>query len=888
MKVNQFVAVLEVAAMLMFIPTTLEAGDYTFTTNNDTITITKYSGTASNVAIPNAIGVLPVTGIGDYAFSSCGTITNVTIPNSVSNIGLKAFNLCPSLVAIEVDSQNDFYSSLNGVLFNKTRTTLIQYPGGQSGGYAIPGTVTTIGEWAFADCYQLSSVLITNGVTTIGEGAFLGDNFGEVKLPESVTNVARKAFAYSTSLWSINVDSLNQYYTSVDGVLFNKGLTELVQCPGSRAGFYVIPEGVERIGDYAFAYCYRLGTITIPSTVTSVGDGAFVLSGLNSLTLPEGATSIGISAFDNCRSLSQAAIPNTVTNIGQRAFAACFNLKGITIPTSLARIEDEMFYASGLATVSIPTNVTSIGASAFGNCSSLTQVEIPNSVTNIGDEAFFNCGSLKDITIPASLGSIGQWVFNQCGSLTSVTIPEGVSSIGFNAFSACGSLTNVTMPESLTSIGKGAFSSCSSLLEARIPAGVTNLGSQAFFFCRGLRKVVLPERTASIDRLTFMRCESLTSVVIPAAVTNIGVSAFESCTSLTNVTIAGSLVSISDSAFRSCAGLTQIVLPDSLENIGSMAFQFCAKLPGIMIPENVLSIGASAFDACSSLEAIEVNPENDAYSSKDGVLFDKGQTTLIRCPQAKAGYYAIPDGVTIIAPTAFSGCSNLESIEIPKSVNSIGSKAFNGCPALSSIIVHELNSAYSSSGAALFNKDKTAIIKLSQTFTGGFVVPETVSDIQYGAFDGCVELTSVTMGPTVTNVGYTAFFRCAHLKGVYFLGDAPSKWMSPFDNTSTTTIYYLPGTQGWTSSFASRPTAQWSLPYPLLLGPKIGLGGTNDGFRFRISWATNIPVVVEASQTMSNPQWEAVSTNTLTGGWTDFNEPLWTNYSGRFYRVLSK
>ena len=339
------------------------------------------------------------------------------------------------------------------------------------------GTLTISGKGAMADYYifsvpwydtrsQVKTVIIKNGVTSIGNCAFDGcSSLTSATIPNSVTGIGNWAFYGCSSLTSAT-----------------------------------IPDSVTSIGEDAFNGCKSLTSVTIPNSVTSIANGAFSnCSSLTSVTIPDGVTSIGESAFYGCSSLTNVTIPKSVTSIGDWAFSNCTSLTNVTIPKSVTRIgfgafsgsnatitvasgnseycsvagalynkqKTTLFYPGMIKDGSfrIPNSVTTIAYSAFEGCSSLTSVTIPNSVTSIGWYAFRDCSSLTRITIPNSVTSIGEWVFGSCTSLTRVTIPDNVTSIGRFAFYYCTSLTSVTIPDGVTRIGDSAFYDCSSLTD---------------------------------------------------------------------------------------------------------------------------------------------------------------------------------------------------------------------------------------------------------------------------------------------------------------------------------------------------------------------------------------------------------------------------------------
>ena len=360
--------------------------------------------------------------------------------------------------------------------------------------------------------------------------------------------------------------------------------------------------------------------------VTNISEWAWSLfpscKNLESITIPDSVTSIGNNAFSGCKNLASITIPNSVTSIGESAFAYCENLKSVTISNSVTSIDNNTFSdCTSLTSVTIPDSVTSIGNNAFSDCTSLTSVTIPDSVTSIGNNAFSGCKNLASITIANSVTSIGEHAFSKTSWLENkqkenplvivngilidgktcsgnVTIPDSVTSIVSYTFYDCTSLTSITIPDSVTSIGESAFSNCKNLTSVTIPDSITSIGRYAFFGTSWL------ENKQKEDPLVIV-----SGILIDG----------ETCSG--NVTITDSVTSIGEYAFSYCENLTSIIIPNSVTSIGESAFSSCTNLTSITIPDSVISVGYQAFAGCSRLESVTLlNPECEIYDNNGDTI----------------------------------------------------------------------------------------------------------------------------------------------------------------------------------------------------------------------------------------------------------------------------
>ena len=672
--------------------------------------------------------------------------------------------------------------------------------------------VVSIGDHAFNQCFNLSSVTIPYGVVSIG----------------------LQSFAYCYNLTSIN-----------------------------------IPSSVSIIRELAFEHCRSLTAVSIPSGVTRIRQGTFRgCDKLTSVTLSSSVDVIELWAFSDCVSLSTISLPASVAKIEREAFMGCSKLSSVYCMASTPPMLESSVFSeiSSSAVLYVLKNLESSYMEAeWGSCfsringitgscgsnlawalcndgeliiegqgamtnysynssapwkkyaNSITKLTIKEGVTSIGDYAFYECTSLTSVNLPEGLKTIGKHVFYYCKALSEVYIPSTVTSIGMCAFNYC-NITEINLPAGIKKIESSTFTG-NPLAKIDIPDGVVEIGENSFCDCKLLESITIPNSVNIIGSMAFQYCKKLATVIMPKSVTSIGSYAFSDCLNLTSITISEGITSIEKNLFSGCTSLKSINIPEGVTKIGENAFSGCSSMSFVVIPESVTEIRESAFYGCESLTSVtslattpptlgtwafygvpttavlcvpgsSINRYKNASGWKgfsnvssnitweltdEGELIISGFGKMTDSPWS--GYknsiknVTIEEGVTSIGSSAFYNCNNLTSIIIPESVKSIEDYAFEYCSSLNSITIPQSVTSIKDYTFTGCTNLVSAIIPEGVTTIGRYafsncsslksiIIPEGVTAIGYRAFDGCSSLTSIIIPESVNEIGGYAFNCC--------------------------------------------------------------------------------------------------------------------------------
>lgn len=782
------------------------------------------------------------------------SITEIVLPDTVTTLGAYAFRDCPNLERVTLPASltqlNNFLFSecdnLNEIVFPEKLTTIKESAFakaflGEKGlrSIEIPATVQSIEKNTFQNCTTLESVSFEEGsvLTTLGTNVFGGCTaLTSVELPVSVSSIPDNTFKGCTALEEID---LPMDATSIGTSAF-EGCTSLIVVG--------IPGNVAQIGNNAFKGCTALTTIDFASTgLTSIGDSAFQdCSSLTAFELPSTLSAIGTNAFAG--TTVQLTVEDGSTAFVQDEFGAVYDSKLTTlisfpseqegeyvVPDSVTSIPEGVFRGSNLTSIVLPASVTVISDAMFENAVNLTSVTMKGRITSIGERAFAGSG-IQSITIGRYVTSIGASAFEGCTALSTVTFEANGSEslqLGNAAFKGCTSLTAIEIPRrvrnsgTILGIGVSCFEGCTNLATVTFEQTggwlvTENLTIGNYAFAQsGIQGIALPSYLGNI------KTEGSYSSTIPS----LGSYSFSNCTALASVTFQYGRDDIyfGEYVFENCTALTEMQLPSNFSWMyvrssspgysanGKAAYLFkgCSNLTSVSMPVNdwySRSYSATtdnemhAFEGCTNLTTVRITQTNSYFAigykafagltSLENVLIDdpiqfiydnafEGCTSLTSIK--------LPENLTTIGEKAFAG-SGLTTIEIPRMVDELASDAFEGCTALASITVDTQNRNLSSIDGNLYNADGTKLIRYAPAQAAEkFVLPDSVTSIAAGAFEGCVNLKTVTIPATVTMMEADAFKGWTAEQTIivsFAKGQTPVGWAENWSGNAT--VQYAP------------------------------------------------------------------------------------------------
>lgn len=611
----------------------------------------------NNSNVPNATSVvIPNTVTAMEANSLAGNkMTTVSIPASVTSMDNGVFNACQALQAINVDAGNTKYYSDNGVLYERdgSKMWLLNYPIARPDvAYTVPEGTTGVRVNAFQSAKNIQTVTLP---TTL------------VDLPYATPGY--NGFTSAQKLTAINVATGNPNFKSDGGVVFTNDGKELVVYPCGK--------GSSTLG-------YDLYTYEVPATVEKIRPCAFAhVEGFTSVKMSSPLKEIGEDAFNACRYLQTVTIPSTVNKIADGAFSGSIKLTAINVEsgnTTYSSADGVLYNAAQTELVSYPAGkqgpyttlptTKTIRTRAFYYAAGITKLTLTPGVEEIGNDAFQQTHNLKELVFQptSTFKKMGTWAFVGSG-LEKLELPASLETLGTAAFNGCTKLKTVTVADGsqLQMVGQSSFAGCTSLESFQFLGSsvAVTIGKNAFSGDTKLPTFTIPGTVTTIEEGAFNGCSAMTSVTFdtPARITTIGAGAFQN------------------------AGLLSIHLPESVTTIEQSAFNSCQKLTKIDIPAATTSIDPKAFQFCGSLTELNADPGNPKYSSVDGFLLSKDKKTLIAFPPGKASTYytMLPPTIEEIGPYAFYYVQKLENVTIPELVNKIDAHAFDMCKQLNTI-----------------------------------------------------------------------------------------------------------------------------------------------------------------------------------------------------------
>ena len=737
---------------------------------NSVITIDKYAfnNCSSLVSVNLSRNLINIS---NYAFSNCNSITNIVIPDSLNYLGKGVFNNCTSLVSIELGAQiTRLYDEL---FYNCKKLQRVD----------IPDSVTVIDEKVFYDCNELSEVNLGNSLKTIGDKAFWNCySLTELSIPKSLKSIGWLTFFYCVSLERIEVDALNNYFSSENNVLYNKNKTALIVYPaGSLEDEFTIPSTVIRYEDAALANCFNLLNIYVEegnTAFTSIDGVLYSMDMTVFCVYPIGRTetsydvSIGVitlsnAAFAGAKNLVTINLPENLIDLGMGTFFSCDKLTDIEIPDSVETLGYGVFnLCISLTDIILPVGITGIPEGAFSDCINLVNVTVSEELTFFGRYSFNNCVKLTNINMPASLNVIVENAFSNCG-FTDIILPYGLITIEDGAFSNCENLINISISESVVEIGKNAFDNCSSLTSLYIPDNVTIISDNILENCNNLIIYCeAPEKPEgwvgnwcnsfnieipifwNIDLEDIKEFNDFDYLLIDNEVTMIRYRGNSDTLIIPNEINGISVAYLSNKFLSNNSELINLTLPDSLIEINEGALSGCNNLVNLTVPFIGRSITATGAEALLGYLFGQEFYDGSEYTMQ---YYDNYSLRLNYIPVSLSRVTILSGSVLSFS---FSSCRNITEIIIPDSIIEIGNKAFYECTSLESLTTG--NSIERIGDHAFANCNNLV----------DFEITDSVNNIGVYAFYNCGNLENSVRAINLTEIGAFAFFGCANISEI--------------------------------------------------------------------------------------------------------------------------
>ena len=658
------------------------------------------------IALPQSVET-----IGERAFAFCAALKSVTLPKNLKSMGRSVFEDCYEL-ATAIVPEGGALTYVNGMIIDGQNKTLMAYLNGAGEKHVVvPEGVLHIAPGAFSYCNSFESIELPEGLLSIGDGAFTSTRIKEIAFPASLERMGN-VFGHANSLTQITVAQGNETFKAVDGLLYNTKEQALVlAAAGAMNGHVAIEEGTKSIGSSVFMNSGVTG-VTLPGSLRTIGENAFYRTPLEAIKLPEGLETIETAAFGECAQLPELSLPDSVTFVGERAFAGCEELASVTLSSGLTTIVDGLFNGCGALTeIEIPEGVVSIGSRAFGNAS-LQRVTLPASLEEIHMEAFFKCDGL------AATVQQGTYAAQFCSengvkmageaavyAFACEEIDGGLRITGLVGETTSLSIPRVIDGKTVLEIAADAFRGNAQITRVSVGNTVTKIGAHAFAECTALKEFEMREHIDTISEGMLMGCTNLEVVRVYQPKT-ISARAFAGCVKLSDVRHLEFLKSIEMSAFADCQSLTTLELPRNVQ-IHASAFTGCTQL------SISTRTGGETARFCNengiALKLEELPARYFRYTvMEDGVRIDgfaehAWEVVIPRfiegrqVTQIAAGAFDgemmqalhLPEGLLSIGEGAFMNVYDLKQVNIPASVRTIEASAFAFCEDLSKVILHE-------------------------------------------------------------------------------------------------------------------------------------------------------------------------------------------------------